>query len=253
MRKYFIPQYLFILILLFSKCFAQVTFDNTQAPVGGTTITSLTLNNFAVGAGSNRFLFCGVSQYANPDTTVSSITFNTSETFTIFDTVSILESPGTRRVTIAYLKAPSNTTANIVVSWGGSTVDEAVFGCTSWSGVNQTTPLGTAVKNSGTSTSSSINVSSVTGNVVHDAISADASNAPGLVANQTLRWRGIAAANTTEGAGQSAAGAATVTMTWSGIAVPSNFAHIGVDIKQVSGTGPICGSGVIGGGILGCR
>lgn len=218
-----------------------VTVDNTGANAGGTTLLSLTISSFAVGAGSNRLIYCGVSQYATVDVAPTA-KFNTSETFTFHDATTISESPGTRRSSILYLKAPSNVTQDIIVSWA-TTATEAVIGATSWSVVDQTTSVGTAVKNSGTSgTSSTVSIPNASGDVVHDTISVDAVSAVEVTANQTQRWRAIAAANTSEGAGQSAAGAGSnISCTWSTFFSGATFAHIGVAIKQASSTPAILG------------
>lgn len=215
-----------------------VAADNvTFTPGVGTGVTSITLTSFAVGAGSNRLLFVGVSQWKVSDTQPTAV-FNTTETLTAHDNATVAEAPGTRRVTLLRRIAPSNATANVVVSWASS-VDEAVVGATSWTGVDQVTPLGTAVKNTGTTgTSSSVLVSNTSGDVVHDTIATDASSAASATANQTSRWRAIAASATTEGAGQSANGAGSdITSTWSTLNGNTNcfFAHIGVAIKQSGG------------------
>lgn len=216
----------------------NVTPDNvTFTPVGGTALSSITLSSFAIGSGANRFLLVGVSQWKASDTEPTAI-FNTSESLTAHDNATVSEAPGIRRVTILRRIAPSNVTANIVVSWTSS-VDEAVVGATSWTGVDQTTPLGTAVKNSGsTGNTSSVVVSNTSGDVVHDVVSADGGSAAAAVANQTSRWKAIAAASTTEGAGQSATGAGSnITCTWSSLnqgAANAFFSHIGVAIQQAA-------------------
>lgn len=215
-----------------------VAVDNTGAFASGTGVTSLTITSFAVGAGSNRLLFAGASQWKASDT-VPSATFNTSENFTVHDAATIAESPGTRRATILKLVAPSNATANIVFSWGGGTVDEAVVGATSWTGVDQTTPLGTAVKNTNASASSStVSVPNTSGDAVHDVISNDGGGSVNGTPTQTQRWRVLAATNTTQGAGQSAAGTGTnISLGWSGL-TPGVIAHIGVPINQAGAPPP---------------
>lgn len=214
----------------------NVTPDNvTFTPVGGVAQTGITLSAFAIGSGNNRLLLVGVSQWKASDTAPSAI-FNTSEGLTVHDATTIAESPGTRRVTLLQRLAPSNATANIAVSWGGGSVDEAVVGATSWSEVNQTTPLaGTQKASSGAANSSSISIPNASGDVVHDCISVDAGSAAQITANQTSRWRAIAAANTTEGAAQSAAGSGTnITCSWTNFISVGFSAHIGVAIQQAS-------------------
>lgn len=224
-----------------------VTIDNTGQSATGVSTTSVTITGFVVGAGANRCIFLGVSQWKASDTQPTA-TFNGTENFVVHDSATVAETPGTRRVTIFKLVNPTVTTANIVVTWA-TAVDEAVAGATSWTGVDQTTPFGTAVKNTGSAVaSSSINVTGASGDVTHDAISTDGGTVggtPNNTANQTARWRTNAAANTTEGDGQSAAGTgAAVAHTWSTfVGASAFFAHIGVAIQQVSAGGTVVGPG----------
>lgn len=217
----------------------SVTVDNTGQNAVAVSASTGTITSFVVGSGANRFIYLGVSQFSNPDR-VPSATFNTSQNFTVHDAATIAEGGGTRRVTILKLVAPANaTTANIVVTWPGA-VDEFVIGATSWFGVDQTTPLGTAVitTSASSSGSSSVVVPNAAGDTVHDSIAVDGNLSPVIAANQTLRWRNIAAADTTEGAGQSADGAGSdITCTWSSINPTFVTAQIGVAIKQVGGGG----------------
>lgn len=219
----------------------SVAVDNTGQSAVALSTSALSISSFAVGGGANRCIYLAVAQYSNPDR-VPSATFNTTENFVVHDQQTIAESPGTRRVTILKLVNPSNATAAIAVSWPGA-VNEAIIGATSWTGVDQTTPFGTAVKTSGnTGTSTSVAIPNAVGDAVHSSISIDAGTdaTPDLTANQTLRFRAVAAANTSEGAGQSAAGTGSnITCTWStfGSGAGSTFAHVGVAILQAaSGT-----------------
>lgn len=213
----------------------SVTVDNTGLSAGALSATTITISSFVVAAGSDRCIYLAVSQYKNPDLQPTAV-FNGSESFIVHDSVTIAEGAGTRRVTLFKLVNPTVTTANIVVSWS-SAVGEAVCGATSWQGVDTSSPFSTAVKNPGDAAFSSIVVPNAAGDVVHDAISADASAVASVTPNQTQRWRAIAAASTTEGAGQSAVGAGTdITCTWSTINPDTGtgkFAHIGVAINQL--------------------
>lgn len=213
-----------------------VTVDNTGQSATGVSVTTVTIGSFVVGAGANRCIYLGVSQWKASDTQPTA-KFNTTETFVVHDNVTIAEAPGTRRVTVLKLVNPTATTANIVITWA-TAVDEAVCGATSWFGVDQVTPFGTAVKASGTAASSTVNVTGTASDITHDTISADGSAAVGATPNRTQRWRAIAAANTTEGAGQSTAGTGgSVAHTWSTLVGGGSavFTHIGIPILQASG------------------
>ena len=122
-------------------------------------------------------------------------------------------------------------------------------GAVSYTGVNQTTPLGTAASNKGKSTTASVSVSSAAGELVVDAVgrrSDVTSNPISPGAGQTQRWNTHTGANSaTNGATGGAsekAGAATVPMswTWSG---SIEWAIAGVSLKPAPDTTPPVRSG----------
>jgi hypothetical protein len=219
----------------------DVTPNNTGQSTGGLSATSMTISSFVVGAGANRCLFVGIATWNGSDVVPTSVVFNGSENFTLHDTIVISTgAPGFVRVLIYKLLNPSQVTGNIVVTWP-SAIGEIVVGATCW---NNVSGLGTAVKNttSPNATSSSVAVPNAAGDVVHDAISAYGFTTATLTASHTQRWRQIAAADTTEGAGQSAVGTGSnITLQWSNIANnnPGSYsAHIGVAIQRVSDVMP---------------
>lgn len=214
-----------------------VAVDNTGAAVGGTSLTTKTLTSFAVGAGANRLLYVGVSQWAGTDVAPTG-NFNTTETLTVHDAHTHACFGGTQRSTILRRIAPSNVTANIVINWA-STADEVVIGATSWTGADQTTPLGTAVKASGTVGAPATGaVTNASGDAVHGLLAAAATSAVGNTSGQTARWDALAASSTTEGAGSSTAGTGSgISMTWTANGSNSDWTAIGVKIAQVSAAG----------------
>lgn len=222
------------------QAFGQVAVDNTGASAASSGQTALNLTSFAVGSGTNRLLLCGVSQWNNPDLAPSA-TFNGSS-LTVAGAATRAESPGVRRATMLYLIAPANVTATVAVSWGGSAVSEAIVGCTSWTGVDQTTPLGTPVTTTAASTTTiTTNVTGASGDVVHDVLSVDDSALTLPTGNQTARWGRANGSNNSDGAGQSAAGTGSATaMTWTTASSRPVWAQIGAAIKQASGGGPTC-------------
>lgn len=218
---------------------AAVTICNIGTSNGGTALAStLTITAFA--ASGCDFLFLGVSQWRATDLAPTA-TFNTSQTFTVHASQTIADGAGVRRVTIFKLVAPTQTTANIVVTWVGG-VDEAVAGASGWVGVDQTTPLGTAVTNTVNGAFSlSVNVTAPVGGVTHDTYSGSADTDFAPMTNQTVRWSQWAAISTTEGGGASAAGTGSaVTHTWSNVGHTGFVGNvrivlIGVPILAASG------------------
>jgi hypothetical protein len=192
-----------------------VTNANAGAVIGNVSVSSLTLSAF--NASGSDFIFLGVSQWSTTDRTPSA-QFNGAQNFTVHAQQTLADGGGTRRVTILKLVAPTQTTANIVVSWSG-TVDEAVIGATAWLGVDPSTPLGTAVINTVDGAFElSVDVTAAVGSVTHDCYSGSADSGLGSTTNQTQRWHDWAAVFTTEGGGASAAGTGgAVTHTWSNV------------------------------------
>src|ERR1051325_860317 len=193
----------------------SVAFVRTATPLGGTNSSSFSISFNGTGC---DLILVGVSQWKASDTAPTA-TFDTTQNFTNHTSQTLTDGSGVRRVTIFRLVAPHQTTANVVVSWSAA-VDEAVVGIDCWSGVDQTTPLGTAVKatSSGGATTLSVNVTAASGAFTHDVYSRSADSTLGSTTNQTQRWREWATVATTEGGGASAAGTGSaVTHTWSNI------------------------------------
>jgi hypothetical protein len=218
-----------------------VTNANAGVDIGNTSVSSLTLTAF--NATGSDFIFLGVSQWSLTDRTPSA-TFNAVQNFTVHAQQTMVDGSGTRRVTVLKLVAPTLTSANLVVSWSG-TVDEAVIGATAWLGVDQTTPLGTAVLNTvAGAINLSVSVTAAVGGITHDCFSGSADTQKLATTNQTQRWHDWAAISTTEAGGASAAGTGgSVTHTWSDVGhggAPSNvnIVLIGVPINASSGSAP---------------
>lgn len=119
---------------------------------------------------------------------------------------------------IWYLIAPAVGTANLVVTLTGA--DTFVFGAVVAQGVNQTTPVRTAVKQTGTGTSASVTVASVTvDDLCFDSLEIDATGhaaAPG--ADQTERWDQVSQAGRNDGVCSTQPGTAggVMSYTWTG-------------------------------------
>lgn len=206
------------LFLLFSlPCFAQITIDNTGKAAAASNASSVTITTFAVGAGSNRLLRCGISWWTANARTVSTVKFNTTGTLSKLtgSTSQQAAYSGFYNTEIWYMVAPANATASVVVTMSGAT-EELIAGCDSWTGVSQTAPFGTPVLNNAATGSPTVTVSSAAGEVVVDVAAWDRSNggAGSVGAGQTSRWKTQNSTTGTAGAGSSEAGAASVTMTW---------------------------------------
>jgi hypothetical protein len=124
------------------------------------------------------------------------------------------------------------TGANTVVVTASSGTNDIVGGSISFTGVHQTTPVGTAVTNFGAATPATVAVTGTTaGNMVVDAVC----NGNNITSsNQTQRWLKNAFTTTAAGcaAGSTAAAGGTVTMSY---AVTADwYGIVGVEVKAAS-------------------
>jgi len=122
-----------------------VAHDNTVSSTG--TGTSLTLSSFVIANQSNRYLIVHIVLGDASVGTVSSVTWNGTENLAQLWTAA---QSSQLRIAAWGLKNPSAGTHNIVITPSAS--QDAIFGAaTSLYNVDQTTPTGTGVTNTGTS------------------------------------------------------------------------------------------------------
>jgi len=138
-----------------------VTYQNTANGEISSTGGTVTID---VGSGDNRCLFIGLSFQQN-NITVTGVTYAGSAC-AFHDG----ENSGVnRRVEIWKKVAPSTGSNNIAVSYTG--IDDGIIcGATAFNGVDQTTPMGAAVKASGSSTAPSVEITITSGNFAHDVL-----------------------------------------------------------------------------------
>lgn len=215
---------------------------------GSGAASSITLSHTT--SGTNRYLACGVA-VQDTSKTVTSLTFNgvALTRLTFFNNP---DSPGREsRAEYWYLVNPPATTASVVVTLSASTAVAA--GCVSFTEVSQSTPHGTAATGKGDAESTSLDVSSVSGELVLDVMSMRVGTTPIIVgAGQTEQVNKVSGAgfgNATLGM-STEAGATTTTMTWSVAAGQGAKAWtaIGVSLKGATSSGggstiKVCASG----------
>lgn len=179
-------------------------------------------------SGSDRLLRVTTSHFDNSDT-IDSITYNG---------VALTAVPGGSTnngqyyVTAYYLIAPDTGTHDIVVTVTGSVFDFGA-GAISYTDAHQTTPLGTAVTATGTSTTPSVTVSSAADELVDDGLVIIHGGTLSVGAGQTQRWNAIAG-GFIKYAGSTEGGAASTTMSWSNSS-SQTWAIVAVPIKPTGG------------------
>lgn len=149
---------------------------------------------------------------------------------------------GNMKVHLFYLLLPA-TGANTVEVTMASNTRFKEAGATSWTGVNQTTPLGTWNENGGTSATATVDITSAVDEIVLDVVgvrflTTDADQTIAVGAGQTERWNvkvGFMTSDKFRCGGSSEAGAATVTMSWAvGSSASRDWAIGGVPIKPLA-------------------
>lgn len=168
--------------------------------------------------GSNRYLevdiFVGTPTAPDSDIAVTGVTYN-SVSMTLVAS-SLVHSNGINRgYVVRYgLVNPASGSNTVSVSYTNTSVQATdAVGCNSrsYTGVNQTTPYSNLASATGSGTSATVNVTSAAGSMVSAAFDGGSSFSS---TNQTQRWRYNVNPNSAggNGAGNTAAGATSVTM-----------------------------------------
>lgn len=177
--------------------------------------------------GSDRLLVVGVSHHSELNQTVASVTYGGANL-----TRYITRKQGAVSAELWYRVAPALGTNTVAVLFSSSTSGTA--GATSWTGVNQTVPLGLGVSAGARSTAPSLAVSSATDETVHDVLAWNRRGTTAATAtidpSQSQRWN--VNSSSAGGAASTKAGAASVTMNWT-LSVSKDWALVSASIKPV--------------------
>ena len=191
-----------------------------EADIGVDSVSSAQVNtgqnsgtvSHTTSAGNDRLMIVGVSINNDDFETVTSVTYD-GVALTLVGTEAQSDDA---RIEIWRLIAQPTGTANVVVNFSAGLDESAVFGVMTFTGVDQTTPLGTFVSNDGDSGTASVTASSTAGELVLDVVAAENADALTAGSGQTDRWNlsGNSSPNVF-GAGSTEPGAGSVTMSWS--------------------------------------
>ena len=215
-------RYLWIIALLTCPlAHAAISVDSEATAASGTPnqVSSLSWSH-TVGASCNTILMVGIS-WRDGNIATTSVTYGG----TALTKIGAVNAGGNQnRTELWYLLAPATGTATVVVT--GNASKAIVAASISFTGVNQATPLGTsAFVGSNGSTTASVTVSSGSGQVVLDTVTANGdavSLTPG--GSQTQQWYSYSNngdGGNSRGGGSTQPGAASTTMTWTlGVSKP---------------------------------
>lgn len=179
---------------------------------GSSTTSPLTLN-IEVSAGTNRVLVLGFAYKSNSVVAPTSITFNGTEDFTLERSAA---DGGDAQCFLYYLPAPTETTADVVVTMPG---DSKMVGYVAlFNGVNQSSPFtGNTSEAQGTDASPTVDISSSAEETCVDILVQVSGGPDTAIATHTEICNGaaISGGTDTRGAGQYVVGQAIRTMNWS--------------------------------------
>ena len=190
--------------------------------------TSFTVSH-TTGSGTNRLMLVGISQKNKNVTSVTyaGITLNL---------VGENTSNANARMHIYALVNPPSGTANVVVNLDANPDKGIVVGVTTFTGVDQVTPLGTFATANATSNAASTTVNSANGELVFD-VATYRNTTMSANAGQTERYN-VYSGNEIYGGASIKTGAASVNMGWAGAASQS-WAIGAVSIKPANGTNTV--------------
>ncbi|HEX9895911.1 MAG TPA: hypothetical protein VGA78_18410, partial [Gemmatimonadales bacterium] len=195
--------------------------------------STLTISH-TTGSGSNRLMLVGISFVNDRAETVTSVNYNGVALTSVGTATSVDDA----RVEIWRLIAPPTGTYNVIITFSAPLRRAATVGVMTFTGVHQTTPLGTFASATGQAptTEPSVNVTSASGELVFDTVACESCTSLTVGAGQTQRWnlQELSGAPATLGAGSTEAGAASVTMSWTR-GSDDHWAIGAVSIKPASG------------------
>ena len=226
-----VKTYLALIIIIAGFCLAspgtaEAAVEVDAVSSNSTAGISITIPHTT--SGTNRLMLVGVSFNNNGLETVTGVTYN-SVALTFVGTIRNVDDA---RVEIWRLIAPDTGTHDVVVTFSADLLQEGFAGVVTFTGVHQTTPLGTFASAAADGITATVNVSSATGELVFDVLAAEYSTSATVGAGQTQRWNIILTGSI--GAGSTEPGAATVTMSWTLTAAGDHWAIGGVPIKPAA-------------------
>ncbi len=227
MKKIYLNILLFTFFIVGT---AQVVVENETSVVGDG-VTSLTVSHTVTNS-NNRLLLVGISlRRNNANATVSAVTYG-SQTMTSVGTSAIDGDNEEGRMYIYELVAPNLGTANVVATFNAAADRGAVVGAVSFSGVDQSAPLGAFSAADGDNNSPSLtNIQSATNELIFNVLAVKGDNISSANAGQTIRYNGNSG-DQIRGAASTKAGSANASVGWT-IASDRKWALGAVSVKPV--------------------
>jgi prepilin-type N-terminal cleavage/methylation domain-containing protein len=223
----------------------SVTVDNVSS---GTTVlntdSTMTVSH-TTGSGSDRLMLVGISVNVNDDERVTGVTYGGTSLTLVGERANSNDA----MMYIYSLVAPNPGTADVVINFDSALDDGAIAGVMTFTGVDQSTPLGAFASAIGDDTAqASVDIASAPGELVFGVVACEYDPINAAVTGQDVQWN-TTTTNGNYGAGGTDAGASTVAMTWGfEVADPiyNHWAIGGVSIKPSGSSGSTVCSGAGG-------
>jgi hypothetical protein len=217
----FLPRCALILCLLSVPAAEAINLESTVTANSTANVSNLTWTHVLASV-SNGILIVGIS-FRDGNVVANSVIATFGATPFSLTRIGFVNTGGNQnRTEMWYLLAPPTGTASITVAMSQSKIIAAASNL--FSGVNQTTPLGTFASALGSSTSASVAVTSAGCQIVVDTVTANG-DAVSLISGalQTPRWNVFSGAGGGDvgSAGSTEPGATSTTMSWTlGVSKP---------------------------------
>lgn len=221
---------------------AQAVCSDVDAVSTGSTVTD-TMAIPHTTAGSDRLMIVAISIDNNQGEIVETVTYNGVP----LTEVGVVTNSNDARVQIWQLTQanglPSGGPFDVFINFDEDLAQAAVAGVITFTGVDQTTPLGSLFGNQATSSTGSVTVNSAVGELVLGVFSGETvtSISTDPPANELWNLSASGPSETEFGAGSTDEGAASVSITWS-LGSSDHWAAAGIAIKP-AGT---CGTTIAG-------
>jgi len=205
-------------------------------------VLSVNVTHNVTSGGTNRLLLVGISFNNDYDETVQSVVWKAGEADEqILELVGLVASVDDARVEIWKLVNPNigdGESYDVKVTFSAALFRGGVVGIMSFTGVDQSTPLGTFVSNfaQGGASPATVDVSSATGELVFDTVAGETLGPLVVGSGQTERWNDNNASRD-YGAGSTEPGASTVTMSWTFVGA-DHWAIAAIPIKPAAAGTP---------------
>lgn len=193
------------------------------------TATTHTFSYNSGNTGIDRVLMVGISYRNLNNRAVSSVTYGGQSMTLVGDLSYVVSSTYYARVYIYRIVNPAQGSNSLSVTWNGALSNGAVVGAVTYSGVNQAGPTGVFSSASGNNATPSVTVSGASDRLMFGVVSGRTTSIYSTTTvGGTQLWSAIPYSGLTAGSGQTAPGAASVALTWSGSS--SRWAAAGVSI-----------------------